>query len=280
MLNKKGGVYITHPFKEIRQMGKHLKILTAEYLGEYSNKLTIDWFDVFNQFRIKNIYSKDDFEYYIQSSATYSSNIEGNSIDIDTYLKNKKFKVKSKPKEMTEIDDLILAYNFAIKSKLSQSTFLESHKILSNTVLSLKSQKGKLRNQQVGIFSGGKVEYMAVEPEFVKVEFEKLFFDIKELLSRDLSHKEIFYYASMIHLIFEKIHPFMDGNGRAGRLLEKWFLSEKLGENALSIQSEKYYAKHRVEYYQKIHIGYNYYALKMEKCVPFLLMLPMALKSS
>lgn len=180
-------------------MGKHLKIHTAEYLNEYSTKLNIDWFDVFNQFRTKKFYSKDDFEYYVQSSATYSSNIEGNSIDIDTYLKNKKFKVKSKPKEMTEIDDLILAYNFAMKNKLSQTTFLEVHKILSNTVLTLKSQKGKLRNQQVGIFSSGKVEYMAVEPEFVKEEFIKLFFDIKELISRDLSHKEIFYFASMIH---------------------------------------------------------------------------------
>ena len=260
-------------------MSKHLKILTAEYLNEYSSELKIDWFDVFNHFRTKNTYSINDFEYYIQSSATYSSNIEGNSIDIDTYLKNKKFKIKSKPKEMTEIDDLILAYNFAMKNKLSQTTFLESHRILSNTILSLKSQKGKLRNQQVGIFSNGKVEYMAVEPELVKEEISKLFFDIKELLNRDLSHKEIFYYASMIHLLFEKIHPFMDGNGRAGRLLEKWFLSEKLGENAWSIQSEKYYAKHRSAYYKKIHIGFNYYALKMERCVPFLLMLPKSLNA-
>jgi Fic family protein len=118
---------------------------------------------------------------------------------------------------------------------------------------------------------------MAVEPEFVKEEISKLFSDIKELISRELSYKEIFYYASMIHLLFEKIHPFMDGNGRAGRLLEKWFLSEKIGENAWSIESEKYYARHRAEYYKKIHIGYNYYTLKMEQCVPFLLMLPMSL---
>ena len=103
---------------------------------------------------------------------------------------------------------------------------------MSNNILSLKSQKGKLRNQQVGIFSDGKVEYMAVEPEFVKVEFAKLFFDIDELLNTDLSYKETFYYASMIHLMFEKIH-----------------------------------------------IGYNYYTLKMDRCVPFLLMLPTALRS-
>ena len=258
----------------------NLKLLTDDYLDEYLSKLNIDWVDVISQFKTKKLYTNEDFEYYVQSSATYSSNIEGNSIDFDTYLKNKKFKVKSKPKEMTEIDDLIIAYNFAMKNKLSETTFLETHKILSNTILSLKSQKGRLRNQQVGIFSDGKIEYMAVEPEFVKAEFSKLFFDVAELLSRDLSQQEIFYYASMLHLMFEKIHPFMDGNGRAGRLLEKWFLAEKIGDNAWSIQSEKYYAKHRAEYYQKIHIGYNYYSLKMGRCVPFLLMLPMSIQSA
>ena len=260
-------------------MSKHLKILTAEYLTPYSSELNINLFDVFNKLRTKNTYTKNDFEFYIQSSATYSSNIEGNSIDIDTYLKNKKFKIKSKPKEMKEIDDLIAAYNFGINNPLNQINFFEAHKILSNTILTLKSQKGKLRNQQVGIFSNGKVEYMAVEPQFVKEEFIKLFFDIKELLSRELSHKEVFYYASLIHLIFEKIHPFMDGNGRAGRLLEKWFLAQKIGQNAWSIPSEKYYATHRSLYYKNIHIGLNYYVLKMEKCIPFLLMLPNALNT-
>ena len=254
-----------------------MKILTSQHLDDYSSKLSVDWLAIFKALESEKKYTTEDFEYYIQASATYSSNIEGNSIDIDTYLKNKKFNIKSKPKEMSEIDDLIEAYNFAIKKELTRKSFLEAHKILSKTILSLKTQRGKLRNQQVGIFSNGKVEYMAVEPEFVKEEISKLFSDTRELISQDLSHKEIFYYASMIHLLFEKIHPFMDGNGRAGRLLEKWFLSEKIGEIAWSIQSEQYYAKHRAEYYNKIHIGYNYYTLKMDKCVPFLLMLPMSL---
>lgn len=71
----------------------------------------------------------------------------------------------------------------------------------------------------------------------------------------------------------------MDGIGRAGRLLIKWFLSEKWGENAWSIQSDRYYAKHKSEYYQKIHLEFNYYALKMKRYVPFLLKLPMSLRS-
>lgn len=259
-------------------MINHLKLISSEYLEEYSAKLEVNWLKILHRLTAKDFYVQNDFEYEIQSSAAYSSNIEGNSIDIDTYLKNKKFKIQSKPKEMIEIDDLISAYHFGMKNKSNQTNFLETHKLLSNTILTLKSQKGKLRNQQVGIFSGGKVEYMAVEPEFVKEEFLKLFSDINELLSQDLPPEKIFYHASIIHLVFEKIHPFMDGNGRAGRLLEKWFLAQKLGANAWSIQSEKYYAAHRSEYYEKIHIGYNYYALKMERCVPFLLMLPKSLE--
>ncbi len=259
-------------------MPKHLKILTADYLNEYSSKVNIDWLDVFNKLKVKHVYSKEDFDSYIKSSATYSSNIEGNSIDIDSYLKNKMFKVKSKPKEMAEIDVLVDAYNYAMQNRLTDKTLFEAHRICSKTILSITGQRGKLRQQPMGIYSNGKLEYVAVEPEYIKEEFAKLFHDIRELIQRDLSYREIFYYASMIHLMFEKMHPFMDGNGRTGRLLEKWFLSEKIGKNAWYIKSEEYYAKHRPQYYRNIHIGLNYYVLKMERCVPFLLMLPASLK--
>lgn len=257
---------------------KKLKLLTSDYLEKYSSGVNLDLKKIVSGSKKKNLFSKNDFQFLLQSSAIYSSNIEGNSIDFDTYLKNKKFKIKSKPKEMAEIDELVDAYNFAVTHTLNKKNFLEAHKILSHSILSLKSQRGKLRNQQVGIFSEGKIEYMAVEPEFVEQEFSKLFHDIKLLLSQKLSVAEIFYYASMIHLLFEKIHPFMDGNGRAGRLLEKWFLAAQIGEIAWSFQTEKYYSANRSVYYKNIHIGYNYYALKMEKCISFLLMLPEAIK--
>ncbi len=255
-----------------------LQLLSLKLYDQYSKKITEQFLiDKITELKSKEIYTKTDFEFYIQSAATYSSNIEGNSIDIDTYMQNKKFNIKSKPKEMAEIDDLVAAYNFANSNTLNTKNFLESHKILSSHLLSLKSQRGKWRNQQVGIFSDGKIEYMAVEADFVKIEMAKLFHDIDFLLSNKLSLTEVFYFASYIHLIFEKIHPFMDGNGRAGRLLEKWFLASKISEIAWAIKSEMHYSKNRPYYYQNIHIGFDYYSLQMSKILPFLLMLPQSL---
>ncbi|WP_439583935.1 Fic family protein [Dyadobacter bucti] len=259
-------------------MKQQLKILTDEFLGSYTK--TIDPGLLLPALQLVKEFTSKDFEYYLQASSVYSSNIEGNTIDFDTWLKNKAFKIKSKPKETAEIEDLLAAYNYATNTPLTQKSFLYTHKLLSKTILESKSQRGKYRVQPVGIYSGGKLEYLAVEAEFVVGEMKKLFDDISILINQEISITEIFYYASMIHLLFEKIHPFMDGNGRAGRLLEKWFLVEKVGKSAWHFETEKYYAQHREEYYRLIHIGYNYYALKMNRFLPFSEMLLNAVKET
>ena len=89
----------------------------------------------------------------------------------------------------------------------------------------------------------------------------------------------MFYFASLIHLIFVHIHPFRDGNGRAARLIEKWFIAEKLGSKFWIMQSEKYYKEHQQEYYEKINLGVNYYELNYDNCLPFLIMLPECLRT-
>lgn len=262
-------------------MGKHLKLISSEYLKEYSDKVNIDWFEVFNKLTSKTNFTLEDFEYYIISSSLYSSKIEGNTLDANSFFRNRDKKATPKKKEVQEIETLMEAYKFASENKLNRTNFLKSHNILSKTLLPLK-ERGVLRKEQVGVRDSKTLRpvYLAVEPQYLKDEFSKLFDDIDELLKRELSHKEIFYYASIIHIWVAKIHPFSDGNGRSARLIEKWFLVSKLGMAAWSINSEKYYWDNRPDYYQNIALGYNYYALHWERCISFLLMLPKAMQQS
>jgi Fic family protein len=96
----------------------------------------------------------------------------------------------------------------------------------------------------------------------------------------ELSKSEVFYFASLIHLKFAHIHSFRDGNGRAARLIEKWFLSEKLGKNFWKLSSEKFYKDNQMDYYNNINLGLNYDTLNYDKCIPFLLMLPKSLENN
>ena len=68
-----------------------------------------------------------------------------------------------------------------------------------------------------------------------------------------------------------------DGNGRTSRLLEKWFLAQKLGQVAWAIPSEKLYFKRKKSYYENLHFRDNYSSIDYARCIPFLCMLPMAL---
>lgn len=219
-----------------------------------------------------------EFEYLTKSSAVYSSNIEGNSVDLNSYMNYEMNREKFKAgKEIEEIEDLIKAYEFAQSNKLNEKTLLNCHKIFSNTLL-IRSKRGKYRIEQVGVFGKTGLAYMAVEPEFVEKEMKLFFQDLSELLLSDLNEIEVFYFASLIHLRFAHIHPFRDGNGRAARLIEKWFIAEKLGKDFWRIPSEEYYKKNQAKYYETINLGVNYYELNYDKCVGFLEMLPNCLK--
>jgi Fic family protein len=116
--------------------------------------------------------------------------------------------------------------------------------------------------------------YLAIEPEFVSETMNELFSGIEELIFTELTIEEVFYFASLIHLKFVHIHPFRDGNGRVARILEKWFITSKLGDDFWKLSSEKYYKEHQSEYYKNLNLGVNYYELKYDKCLPFLVMLP------
>ncbi len=149
----------------------------------------------------------------------------------------------------------------------------KSHAILGNNLLP-KSQQGLIRRNSMFIInSDDKIENVAAIPEIVEAELNKLFHDIYLLLRTALNPFEVFYYASLIHLVFVKIHLFQDGNGRTARLIEKWFLVGKVGQKAIPVQLEKNYFNSIADYYSNIRItGLEYDDLNYAKSLDFLLM--------
>lgn len=256
-------------------MNLQLKILRHDLFDAYKNQLKIDIEGAFAAIKKKS-QTVEDFKFYLANSAVHSSNIEGNTVSFDTYLKASEFNLHLKTREIKEIEDLIAAYQYARENELTLENILKAHEILTTTIL-VKKERGKIRKVKVGVRSDGRLIYLAVEPEFVKQELVKLFADISILLKTKLTTTEVFYFAALIHLVFVNIHPFVDGNGRATRLIEKWFLAKKLGDNSWFITSEKNYWDNRPTYYKNLQLGVNYYEVKYEMSVPFLSMLPNSL---
>jgi Fic family protein len=196
-------------------------------------------------------------------------------MEIDSYVKHKMLDIEYLPGLVQKPDDLYRAYVFAQQNELTAAHFLQSHKIITTHLLP-PAKRGKLRtgNMVVMEHNTGRIQFEAAPASRVSDLFQLLWDDIARLKKHPLSCPEVFYFASFIHLVFVNIHPFDDGNGRAGRLLEKWFIAEKLGGKAWYLQSELNYYNNVNQYYKNLNrLGVFYDELDYSKALPFLLML-------
>jgi len=250
------------------------KILPSELLAQYLTKIPKGLERAFDALHDAEL-STPNFSFYTSVATVFSSKIEGEPIELDSYIKHKRDGISFQPDYTKKIDDLYSAYLFAQTNSLTESNLGQAHKLLSKHLVATTWQ-GKYRNQNMYVATeDGKIEYVAAQPNVVWSEMSKLFSDIEFLLDQSLSAEEVFFYAAMIHLVFVKIHPWNDGNGRSARLLEKWFLAEKLGKKAWYLQSEKMYYSNHQEYYHNLRqLGLEYDQLDYSKALPFLLMLP------
>ena len=217
-----------------------LKIIQDDLLEQYCNQVDKELQNNFDRLVDAEI-STDVFSFYTSVASVFSSKIEGENIELDSYIKHKKFGIPFLPDYTQKIDDLYSAYTFAKTNVLNKENIGEAHKLLSKNLLS-ENQQVKLRTQNRYVSTAdGRIEYVAATPSELKSEMEKLYHDIELLLNTALTIQEVFFFAAMIHLVFVKIHPWNDGNGRSGRLIEKWFLGQKLGEKAWFVPSERNY---------------------------------------
>ena len=162
------------------------------------------------------------------------------------------------------------------------------HTVGSHAIFCRLRSKASTAPTACFVFDGQGIIYAAVESEHVEEEMRHFFADVQPLRKQELTPTEAFYHTALMHLVFAHIHPIEDDNGRTARLLEKWFLAEHLGSRTWKILSEEHYWTHRVDYYERIRLGPNFYMLDYDAggraavgghagCVPFLTMLPATL---
>jgi len=194
-----------------------LQILSDHLLDQFKTEFSTRLDDVIDSLdKIET--PVDYFRFYNAISSVYSSKIEGEEIDFDSYFKHKFLNVNYHPDYTRKSDDLFNAYEFIFKYTVNLKNLKSSHAILTSNLLPASHQGFIRTNPMFVINSDDKIDYVAAEPSILHVEFSKLFDDIETLLAEDLSNAEILYFASYIHLTFIKIHPFEDGNGRSTRL--------------------------------------------------------------
>jgi Fic family protein len=256
-----------------------LKIIPLQLIDRFEELVDDDLIVSLNEKQLLEI-PVDYFQFYTSVSSVYSSKIEGEDIDFDSYFKHKFLNVKFRPDYTKKADDLYKAYEFIYENPLNFENLKKAHSILTSNLLPKRDQ-GRIRNNPMFVINEkDQIEYVAAEPKKIIGELEKLFSDIEILLSKEISEKEIFYFASFIHLVFVKIHPFHDGNGRTARLVEKWFLKEKLKDKSVSIPLERNYYQNRNNYYSNIKkVGLEYIELDYNKAMDFLLMTVYSLKT-
>ncbi len=146
-----------------------------------------------------------------------SLKIEGNNLtqeQVTALIENKK--VIGPKKDIIEVLNAIKVYDsLTTFNPLLSKSFLSAHKLL---MYDLIDKPGKYRSKEVGIFQGSKVSHIAPPAQNVPYLMNNLFKYLKSKEELTLIKSCVFHYE------MEFIHPFMDGNGRMGRLWQSVIL--------------------------------------------------------
>jgi hypothetical protein len=167
---------------------KNLNLIKTDLLPSYLEQVKILDED-FEKLQESEI-STENFSFYTSVSSVFSSKIEGEEIDLDSFIKHKNFGVEFQPDYTKKIDDLYYAYRFAQNSDLNKENILEAHKILINNILQ-ENQQGVFRKNKMYVLTDeGKIEYVATSPFEVEKEMNLFLKDLKILLKEDLAIEE------------------------------------------------------------------------------------------
>lgn len=199
-----------------------------------------------------NLPDKDIFiSKYVEKEAVVSSQIEGTQASLSDVLQFNKID-NEKRKETEEIVNYIHALNYGVdlleKLPISIRYIKEIHKELLKGVRGENKNPGEIRRSQNWIGPNGCTLSSAI---FVPPSVDKMSESLDDLESYMNSEPTIdpLLRIALIHYQFETIHPFLDGNGRLGRLLIPLWLKENNYLKYPLIYLSLYFKQNRTEYY-------------------------------
>lgn len=195
---------------------------------------------------------------YIRKEAVLSSQIEGTQSSLSDLLLFENEEIAGMPnKDVVEVSNYVAAMEHGLKRiqggfPLSLRLIREMHEILLNKSRGSSKQPGEFRVSQnwIGGTRPGNAKFVPPPPE----KLMDLLGELEKFLHDETVNLPILIKAALAHHQFETLHPFLDGNGRLGRLLITFILCVDGIMRKPMLYLSLYFKTHRQAYYDHLQL--------------------------
>jgi len=193
---------------------------------------------------------------YVRKEAVLSSQIEGTQSSLQNLLAAEaQLFDPDAPSDVAEVVNYVKAMNHGLdrlaELPVSVRLIREIHAVLMKGVRGGKLTPGELRTSQNWIGPPGCTLREATFVPPPPHEVPQALSDLERFLHLE-SPLPVLVQVGLVHAQFETIHPFLDGNGRIGRLLITFLLTEKKRLARPVLYLSHYFKRHRAEYYERL----------------------------
>ncbi len=193
---------------------------------------------------------------HITKEATTSSRIEGTRTNMEEALVDVQDVDPERRDDWEEVQNYIKAVNFSIERlqtlPLSNRLLRETHKVLMQGVRGEQKLPGEFRRSQNWL--GASLKNAIFVPPHHE-HLADLMTDLENFIHNDEFHVPHLIRVGILHYQFETIHPFLDGNGRLGRLLIALYLANFNLLHKPALYLSDYFERNRLDYYDHLTIA-------------------------
>jgi len=194
---------------------------------------------------------------YIRKEAVLSSQIEGTQSSLSDLLLYEEREAPGVPfDDVVEVSQYVAALQHGMRRlqegfPLCNRLIKEMHKVLLSHGRGSTKQPGEFRTSQnwIGGTRPGNAQFVPPPPHLVG----ECMSDLEKFLHDETQPYPVLIKAALVHVQFETIHPFLDGNGRLGRLLISFILHHEGVLSQPLLYLSLYFKKHRMYYYELLN---------------------------